>query len=72
MADLKTKEGELTEADLAAYGIPPKHPNGLEGEIEGQTREVTNDPDGEVSDEAAEKAGKVKERIDRPAMTVGE
>jgi hypothetical protein len=25
---LKTKEGELTTADLASYGIPPKQPEG--------------------------------------------
>ena len=25
---LKTKEAELTTADLAGYGIPPKHPEG--------------------------------------------
>jgi hypothetical protein len=28
MAELKTKEGELTAADLASYGIPPKQPDG--------------------------------------------
>ena len=28
MAELKTKEGELTRADLASYGIPPKQPDG--------------------------------------------
>jgi hypothetical protein len=28
MAELKTKEGELTTADLAKYGIPPKQPEG--------------------------------------------
>lgn len=28
MADLKTKEGELTPAELATYGIPPKQPDG--------------------------------------------
>jgi len=28
MAELKTKEGELTTADLASYGIPPKQPDG--------------------------------------------
>ena len=27
MAELKTKEGELTTADLASYGIPPKQPD---------------------------------------------
>jgi hypothetical protein len=27
MAELKTKEGELTTADLARYGIPPKQPD---------------------------------------------
>jgi len=25
---LKTREAELTTADLASYGIPPKHPEG--------------------------------------------
>jgi len=28
MAELKTKEGELTTADLASYGIPPKQRDG--------------------------------------------
>jgi hypothetical protein len=28
MAELKTKEGALTTADLAKYGIPPKQPDG--------------------------------------------
>ena len=28
MAELKTKGGELTTADLAGYGIPPKEPEG--------------------------------------------
>jgi hypothetical protein len=27
MAELKRKEGELTAADLASYGIPPKQPD---------------------------------------------
>jgi len=49
MGELKTKEGELTEADLAAYGIPPKQPDGLDGEIKEQAGKVPNDPDVEVS-----------------------
>jgi len=28
MAELKVKEGELTTAEMASYGIPPKHPEG--------------------------------------------
>jgi hypothetical protein len=28
MAELKTKEEELTTGDLASYGIPPKQPDG--------------------------------------------
>jgi hypothetical protein len=28
MAELQTKEGELTAAELATYGIPPKEPEG--------------------------------------------
>jgi hypothetical protein len=48
MAEPKTKEGELTESDLAAYGIPPKQTDGPEEEIKER-----------VADEAAEKAGKV-------------
>ena len=28
MAELKVKEGELTTAELATYGIPPKQPDG--------------------------------------------
>jgi hypothetical protein len=28
MAELKTKEDELTTAELASYGIPPKQPEG--------------------------------------------
>jgi hypothetical protein len=58
MAEVKTKEGELTEADLAAYGIPPKQPDALEGEIEDQAGELTNNPDVEVSSKTVENAGK--------------
>ena len=29
MAELKAKEGKLTPAELAVYGIPPKQPDGL-------------------------------------------
>ena len=28
MAELKRKEGELTTAELASYGVPPKQPEG--------------------------------------------
>jgi hypothetical protein len=49
------KEGELTDADLAAYGIPAK-PQGTEGQIEEQAKEMANKP--EVSYEAVERAGK--------------
>ena len=28
MVDLKTERGELTDADLATFGILPKHPEG--------------------------------------------
>jgi hypothetical protein len=28
MAELQTKEGELTPAELATYGIEPKQPDG--------------------------------------------
>jgi hypothetical protein len=28
MAESKIKEGELTTAELASYGIPPKQPDG--------------------------------------------
>ena len=48
MAELKTKEGELTEADLAAYGIPPKQPDGVERGIKEEVGRVTSDPDMEV------------------------
>ena len=43
MAEIKTKEGELTDADLAAYGIPPKQPEGLEEQIVEQAKEKAND-----------------------------
>ena len=59
MTELKTKEGELTDADLAAYGIPPKQPDGVEAEIaeiKEQAGKITNDSAVEVSGEAARKA----------------
>lgn len=59
MAELKTKEGELTEADLAAYGIPPKQPDGLEEETPEKVEKLANDSGAELSDEAVEKAGRV-------------
>ncbi len=31
MAERKTKKGELTEAELASYGIPPKQPISANG-----------------------------------------
>jgi hypothetical protein len=57
MAEIKTKEGELTDADLAAYGIPPKQPEGLEEQIVEQAKEKANDSEAEVPDEVVEKAG---------------
>ena len=56
MTELKTKEGELTDADLAAYGIPPKQPDGVEAEIKEQAVKITNELAVEVSGEAARKA----------------
>jgi hypothetical protein len=56
MTELKTKEGELTDADLAAYGIPPKQSDGVEAEIKEQAGKITNDSAVEVSREAARKA----------------
>jgi hypothetical protein len=56
MTELKTKEGELTEADLAAYGIPPKQPDGVESEIKEQDAKPTIGPTVEVSGEVARKA----------------
>lgn len=46
MAELKTKEGELTTADLAKFGIPPKQeptddPN-LESQGERESIEAPN------------------------------
>ena len=45
MAELQTKEGELTPAELACYGILPK-------------QQPSNDPSLKVSDETEDKAGK--------------
>jgi len=39
MAELQTKEGELTPAELASYGIPPKPPDGPEP-LKGQEPET--------------------------------
>jgi hypothetical protein len=39
MAELKTKEGELTTAELASYGIPQKQPDGPKL-VKGQEREA--------------------------------
>ena len=39
MAEPKTKEGKLTPADLASYGIPPGQPQGP-GLVEGQRSEA--------------------------------
>jgi hypothetical protein len=58
MGELKTKEGELTDADLAEYGIPPKQHQGLEGQIGEQAKEVARNTLVEVSDEAPEKVVK--------------
>ena len=43
MAELKTKEGELTAADLASYGIPPKQPEGPKL-VKGQEAETLDRP----------------------------
>ena len=44
MAELKIKEGDLTTAELASYGIPPKQPEGLK---------LVKGPDPETLDQAA-------------------
>jgi hypothetical protein len=41
MAELKRKEGELTAAELASYGIPPKQPEGPKL-VKGQEPETLN------------------------------
>ena len=53
----ETKEGSLTEADLAVHGIPPKQPDRIEAETQEKIGHLINDPDAELSDEAVEKAG---------------
>ncbi|MFZ3342979.1 MAG: hypothetical protein WA609_01895 [Terriglobales bacterium] len=58
MPEVKTKGEELTDADLAAYGIPPKQTEGREGRTEEQVKEAANDPELEVSDGSVEKNGK--------------
>lgn len=58
MAESKVKEGELTEADLAAYGIPPKPPE-VDPEPPEKVGNRANDPDAEASDGAVEKASRV-------------
>ena len=59
MSEPKVKEGELTDADLAAYGIPPKMPDGPGVEIEEQAVKVSDNPDGKASGDVAEKGSKV-------------
>lgn len=54
----ETKEGALTEADLAVYGIPPKQPERIEAGTQENIGPLTNDPDAELSDEGVEKASK--------------
>lgn len=39
MAELQTKEGELTAAELATYGIEPKQPDGPKL-VKGQVQEI--------------------------------
>jgi hypothetical protein len=41
MAKLKRKEGKLTAADLASYGIPPKQPDESKP-VESQESETLN------------------------------
>ncbi len=41
MVELKRKEGELTTADLASFGIRPEHPEGLKL-VKGQEPEPPN------------------------------
>jgi hypothetical protein len=50
----------LLEADLAVYGIPPKQPDGLEGEILEKVGKRSDDPDAELWDEVVEKPANFK------------
>jgi uncharacterized protein YjbJ (UPF0337 family) len=59
MAELKTKEGELTTADLATFGILPKDPEYARGEQE-MMKPSTQD---KVEGKFHEVKGKIKEEV---------
>jgi uncharacterized protein YjbJ (UPF0337 family) len=61
MAELKTKEGELTTADLASYGIPQKQPEKTRREekmMKPSTKDKVEGKLHEVKGEIKEEAGK--------------
>jgi uncharacterized protein YjbJ (UPF0337 family) len=59
MAEPKTKEGELTTADLASYGIPQKQPENLRRE-EKMMKPSTKD---KVEGKLHEVKGEIKEEV---------
>ena len=61
MAEVKTKEGELTPADLATYGIPQKQPENSSREeemIKPSTKDKVEGKLHEVKGKIKEEAGK--------------
>ena len=59
MAELKTKEGELTTAELATFGILPKEPEDVRGEQEIVKPSTKNRVEGKFH----EVKGKIKEEV---------
>jgi uncharacterized protein YjbJ (UPF0337 family) len=59
MAELKTKEGELTTAELATFGILPKEPEDARGEQEIAKPSTKNRVEGKFH----EVKGKIKEEV---------
>jgi uncharacterized protein YjbJ (UPF0337 family) len=85
MAELKTKEGELTTADLATYGIPQKQPENTSKEaimkpstkdkVEGKLHEVKGEIKKEVgkatNNPDLEVSGKAEEKAGKVQNWIG-
>jgi uncharacterized protein YjbJ (UPF0337 family) len=86
MTELKTKEGELTTADLATYGIPQKQPENTSGEekmlkpstkdkVEGKLHEVKGEIKKEVgkatNNPDLEVSGKAEEKAGKIQNWIG-
>jgi uncharacterized protein YjbJ (UPF0337 family) len=67
VAELKTKAGELTAADLASYGIPPKQPENARGKgkmIRPSTKDKVEGKLHEVKGEIKKEVGKATNNPD--------